>query len=118
FHPRIPRYDVYNHNQDRLGATLTLQWRPTDSTDVSLDVLYADHNATRTESFLESAVFSTSGAAGMNDVDVTNYAIQGNTLVYGAFDDVDVRSEFRMDELSSQLRQIDLAVTHEFNDQF
>ncbi|MGQ0531400.1 MAG: TonB-dependent receptor plug domain-containing protein [Caulobacteraceae bacterium] len=50
FRPRIPRYDVYDHTQDRLGATLSLQWRPSDATDLTLDVLYADHNATRTES--------------------------------------------------------------------
>ncbi|MCA8885862.1 MAG: TonB-dependent receptor plug domain-containing protein, partial [Hyphomonadaceae bacterium] len=100
FHPRIPRYDIYEHTQDRLGATLSLQWRPSEATDVTLDVLYADHNATRTESFLESPVFSTTGASAIQDVDVSAYEIQGGTLVYGVFDDVDIRSENRYDELS------------------
>lgn len=117
FHPRIPRYDVYEHTQDRLGATFTLQYRPTEHTDITLDVLYADHNATRTESFLESAVFSTNGASAINAVDVLDYAIQGNSLVYGRFDDVDIRSEFRYDELSSELGQISITVDHEFSDQ-
>ena len=116
FHPRIPRYDVYEHTQGRLGATFTVQWRPTDRTDITFDSLYAEHQATRSESFLESAVFSTTGASGIQDVDVTNWAIQGNTLVYGQFDDVDIRSEFRYDELTSILRQTSVTLQHEFSD--
>ncbi len=116
FHPRIPRYDVYAHNQDRLGATFTLQFRPSDATDITLDVLYAEHNATRSESFLESAVFSTNGAAGLQDVDVLAHEIQGNTLVFGRFDDVDIRSEFRQDELNTILRQTSLTMEHQFSD--
>jgi len=115
FHPRIPRYDVYQHTQDRLGATFTLQYRPSTSTDITLDVLYADHNATRSESFLESAVFSTTGGNAINAVDVLAYEIQGNSLVYGQFNDVDIRSEFRYDELSSELGQISVTLDHEFS---
>lgn len=116
FHPRIPRYDVYEHSQDRLGATLSLQFRPTDATDINLDILYADHEATRSESFLESPVFSTNGASAIGDVDVTAWQINGNTLSYGVFDDVDVRSEFRQDELNTELRQASLSVEHHFTD--
>lgn len=116
FHPRIPRYDIYNHTQDRLGVTLALQWRPSDRTEVTLDVLYADHNATRSETFLEAPVFSTNGATAINAVDVLDYEIEGNTLVYGVFNDVDIRSEYRYDELSAELRQLSLTLEHEFND--
>ncbi|MGE0741955.1 MAG: TonB-dependent receptor [Hyphomonadaceae bacterium] len=118
FHPRIPRYDIYEHTQDRLGATLTLQYRPTNSTDITLDVLYADHDVTRSESFLEAPVFSTNGASAINAVDVLDYEIQGGTLVYGVFDDVDIRSEYRFDEASSQLRQVSLTLEHEFSEDF
>jgi TonB-dependent receptor len=115
-HPRIPRYDVYQHTQDRLGATLTLQFRPTDATEITFDSLYADHNATRSESFLEAPVFSTNGGSAINAVDVLAYEIQGSSLVYGEFNDVDVRSEFRQDELSSQTRQNSITINHEFSD--
>ncbi|MEQ1819417.1 MAG: TonB-dependent receptor [Terricaulis sp.] len=116
FHPRIPRYDLYQHEQDRFGSTLTLQFRPSESTDITFDMLYAEHTAQRTESFLESAVFSTNGATGIGDVDVLNYAISGNTLVYGQFDDVDIRSEFRQDELTTTMRQLSLTLDHQFTD--
>jgi iron complex outermembrane receptor protein len=117
FHPRIPRYDVYEHQQDRLGATLTLQWRPSNATDLTVDVIYADHNAARTESFLQAPVFSTNGGSAINAVDVLDYEIQGNSLVYGEFNDVDIRSEFRQDELSSELGQASITLEHQFSEQ-
>lgn len=116
FHPRIPRYDLYEHTQERIGATFTVQWRPTNQTELTFDVLYADHNVTRSESFLEAPVFSATGATGIADVDVLDYEIIGNTLVYGVFDDVDIRSEYRFDEASSSLEQVSLALEHDFTD--
>ncbi len=53
--------------------------------------------------FLQAPVFSAAGAAGIGDVDVREAEIRtgrdGETaLVYGVFDDVDIRSEQRFDE--------------------
>lgn len=110
FHPRIPRYDIYNGTSRRLGATLSLQFRPTDHTDITLDYLYADHDSTRSESFLEAPVFSTTGGSAIGAVDVTAYQIDGNTLTYGTFNDVDIRSEYRFDQLSATLRQVSLNI--------
>jgi len=117
FHPRIPRYDIYNGTSRRLGATLSLQFRPTDTTDLTLDYLYADHDSTRSESFLEAPVFSTTGASAIGAVDVTNYQIDGNTLTYGTFNDVDIRSEYRYDQLSTTLRQISLNLDQDITPQ-
>src|SRR5690606_36558848 len=41
FRPRLPRYDSYTHEMARLGVSGCLQFRPTDSTEISLDGLYA-----------------------------------------------------------------------------
>ena len=116
FHPRIPRYDVYQHTQERLGVTGALQWTPSASTSATLSVLYADFQATRTESFLETATFSTNGAVGIGGVIVQDAEIQGNSLVYGEFDNVDIRSELRFDELQTQYTQATLNVDHDFSD--
>lgn len=118
FHPRIPRYDLYNHDQERLGATVALQWRPSEATKVNFDILYADFDATREEIFLESAAFSTSGGSGLGGMTVTDAEIQGNTLVYGVFDGVSVRSEARFDELSTTFKQYTLDGSHAFSDRF
>ena len=41
FRPRIPRYDRYEHEQERLGVTASLQFAPSDATSFNLDALYA-----------------------------------------------------------------------------
>lgn len=116
FHPRIPRFDYYESTAERLGVTGSLQWRPTDSTDVSFDALYSMLDATRMETFIQAPVFSTNGGSGINAVDVIDYEIQGNTLVYGEFNDVDLRSEQRFDELTTEFTQFTLDVDQQFTD--
>ncbi|HRO02592.1 MAG TPA: TonB-dependent receptor, partial [Terricaulis sp.] len=118
FRPRLPRLDYYESTYDRLGITGSLQWRPTRATDITLDVLYANHEGTRMETFIQAPVFSTTGASAIGAVDVLDYEIQGNTLVYGLFDNVDLRSEMRFDELNTEFTQITLEGRHEFNDRF
>ena len=117
FRPRIPRYDIYEHEQERLGITGSLQWQAGERTLLTLDGLYATFDAKRSEVFLESPVFSTNGAAGMNNVNPRNAVIDGtNTIVYGLFDDVDIRSEARFDELETEFTHITLDATHDFSD--
>lgn len=123
FRPRIPRYDIYEHEQERLGLTASIQFQPTESTRFTFDALYSDFDATRSEIFLEAPVFS---GGGINQVDVraAEVVVDGtdalgnttSTLVYGVFDDVDIRSEARFDELSTEFTQFTLEGTHAFSD--
>lgn len=116
FRPRIPRYDHYESTQERLGITAALQWRPTSSTDVNFDALYSKLDGTRLETFIQAPVFSTTGASAIGAVDVTSWDIEGNSLVHGVFNDVDLRSEMRFDELTTEFMQYTLGVEHEFSD--
>jgi iron complex outermembrane recepter protein len=126
FRPRIPRYDIYEHEQERLGMTGSLQWRPSDRTTFTLDGLYSKFEGTRAEIFLEVPVFSTAGSstsalpanANINDVNPVQAAIEGNSLVFGVFNDVDIRSEARFDELSTTFKQLTFDADHEFSDRF
>ena len=124
FRPRIPRYDKYEHEQQRLGVTAALQFAPSDSTSFSFDALYAKFEAERDEIFLESPNFSTAGNAmapnvGINDVNPVNAEIDDtNTLVYGVFNDVDIRSEARHDELTTRFYQFTLEGQHSFSESF
>ena len=117
FHPRIPRFDKYEHDQQRLGVTAALQFAPSDTTSFSLDALYAKFDAKRNEIFLESPVFSTGGATGLTDTNVVAAEIdENNSLVYGVFNDVDIRSEARHDELTTKFTQVTLEGKHSFSD--
>lgn len=116
-HPRFPRYVAFEHDQERLGLTGALQWQPTERTLLSFDALYSKLDATRTEPFLEAISFSRATAAGRGGTVVTDYAIDENgTMVYGVFDNVDVRSENRFDEWNTEFTQYSLSLEQEFTD--
>ncbi|HYD73746.1 MAG TPA: TonB-dependent receptor, partial [Candidatus Binatia bacterium] len=116
FRPRLPRYDVYQHEQERIGITGALQWAPTNATEITLSALYANFEGARTESFLQAPVFSATGGAGVGGVTVQDAEIDGNSIVYGVFDGVDIRSELRFDELRTEFTQLTLDVEHEISD--
>jgi iron complex outermembrane receptor protein len=133
FHPRIPRYGVMEHEQERLGVTASFQFDPTDRTSLGLDVMYADLDATRTENFLNGLSFSrgacaagtagaacrAAGAGGKPETVVLESVVddRGN-LVYGRFNNVDVRSEARYDELETKFTQFNFYADHELTDDF
>lgn len=117
FRPRIPRYDVYEHDQERLGVTASLQWQVAENTLLSLDGMFANFKAERSELFLEAPVFSTGGASAMNAVVVRDAVIDPtNTIVYGVFDNVDIRSEARFDKLETDFTHLTLHGEHSFTD--
>ena len=119
YHPRIPRYDQYQHDQNRLGITSSVQWAPSDNTMLTLDALYSRFRATRSEQFLEAPVFSATGAAGIAAVRPRNAQVDANgTLVYGVFDNVDIRSEARYDELETQFTHVTLDLAQRLTDRF
>ncbi len=119
FHPRLPRYGRLVHEQERLGFTGAIQFKPWESTTISYDLLYSKLDATRQENFLESLSFSRNAAAGgKTQIHVRDAAVENNELVYGVFDNVDVRSEQRYDELSTEFIQHTLTFDHRFNDRF
>jgi TonB-dependent receptor len=129
FHPRFPRYDDYTDHQERLGATVTAQWRPTERTLFTLDGLYADFKGTREERYLEAPSFSVGGACttttkangtcGINETTVTAANIDNrNVMVSGTFNNVDLRVEDRFDRLDTKFAQVVFDGHHEFNDQW
>ena len=117
FRPRIPRYDIYKHEQERLGLTGSLQWQVAEKTTLSFDALYAKFEAQRDEIFLEAPGFSSNGPAGSQGIQVLDAVIDpNNTLVYGVFNNVDIRSEARHDELETDFAHLTLDLEHEFTD--
>ncbi|MBO9544294.1 TonB-dependent receptor [Caulobacter sp.] len=132
FFPRLPRYGRFHHNQERTGATLALQWKPTSRTSLSFDALYSNYDVKREENWLEGFSFAraisqngkpqtavrelilrnagTSHTAGVN-LGQTVYDVN-----YARFDGVDVRSDTQHDEFQNVFQQYTLAGTHELTD--
>lgn len=118
FHPRLPRYGRLTHEQERLGVTAALQFKPSDRTLLSFDAMYSKLDATRQEDFLETISFSRSNTqGGKYETHVLQAEVddRGN-LVYGVFDNVDVRSESRFDELSTEFSQYSLSLEQDITD--
>jgi len=116
YHPRIPRYDSYEYETERLGLTGAIQFRPAESTLLSLDVLYARFDSQRTEQYLEAISFSRSGTGKPQTVIRSGAVDSSNSLVSGRFDNVDVRVETRYDELTTEFQQYTGTLRQEFGD--
>ena len=114
FRPRIPRYDSYEHEMERIGSSLSLQFRPTDSTEISLDGLWAKFDANRQEVFLQGSL-----NPGTNSTtNVLDYEIQGDTLIYADLEGSRLLSENRYDEMSTDFSQVTLSLKQDFTDTF
>lgn len=118
FHPRFPRYTLMEHDQKRTGVTASLQFRPTDRLEFALDGLYSKIDAIRDEKYIEAISFSRSGT-GKPQTIVRDGVVDANgALVYGAFDNVDIRSESRHDEWNTVFTQLTLDGKFEITDDF
>ena len=117
YHPRIPRYNRYVHEQERLGITGALQFKLGERTELVFDGLYARFDANRWQDNINAVSFSRTNASGKQETIVRDGAIdsRGN-LVYGVFDNVDIRSEGRYDEQSTEFTQLTAALEHGFSD--
>ncbi len=119
-HPRIPRYGRIGYDRERLGVTGAFQFAPTDRTELTWDSLFATLKQDRTEEFLEVISFAReAGVQGLRTTDLVTGRIDGNqTLVAGTFNDVDIRTEQRIDLLETEFFQNSLTLEHEFSDSF
>lgn len=115
-HPRIPRHNVYETDQKRLGITGAFQMRPHENTLITLEGLYAQFGADRKEWEIEAISFSR-GTQGLPRSSVYDYNIDSRgVMTKGAFNDVDIRSESRFDELTTTFKQLGLTWDQDWSD--
>jgi TonB-dependent receptor len=117
YYPRIPRYTIGQFAEDRMGITASIQWKPSDDTEVVIDGLYSRFNQEAESPNIEAISFSRA-AGGVRETIVRDYAIDAdkNILSYGVFDRVDVRSENGFTRDESQFKQLSLNARHAFTD--
>ena len=115
FHPRLPRYDSYVQNTERLGVAGSLQFRPGDATSLSLDVLFSQADTTRDEAFMQAALNNNGFVAATN---ISNYSIRDAAIVSATLTNATLISERRHDELAVDFDQTVLSFEHVFNDRF
>lgn len=117
-HPRIPRYNRFTTDQERFGMTAAFQMRPNPDTLISLDGLYATYGANRQEYEIEAISFSRNGA-GNPLTEIYDYTIDDQgTITKASFNNVDIRSEHRFDELETTFHQLNLTWDQNWSSKF
>lgn len=120
FLPRLPRPVKSSQDQQRLAGSLTLQWKPTDLTDISIDGLYSRFKVNRLDTMFDARSF---GRALSNNgqplTSVREIEVDDNgSLIHGLFDGVDLRSEMQDEKFTSEYKQVNLNIDHRFSDTF
>ena len=115
FHPRLPRYDSYVQNSERLGAAGALSFRPSDSTSLNLDMLVSRADTTRDEAFMQAAL---NNNAFVNATNISSYTIRDAAIVSATLTNATLLSERRHDELEVDFNQTVLSLDHAFTDRF
>ncbi|UYY79421.1 TonB-dependent receptor [Sphingomonas sp. R1] len=118
FLPRLPRYVNSEQNTERLGGTLSLQFKPDDDTDIGVDAIYSRFDVTRRDNYIAGISFGrsiTNNGQPMVSVRDAQFSSNGS-LRYGLFDGVDVRSEGLVDHWISDFLQVNTHLRHRFND--
>ncbi|WP_037488164.1 TonB-dependent receptor [Sphingomonas phyllosphaerae] len=120
FLPRLPRPVKSSQEQQRIAGSLTLQWKPTDLTDISIDGLYSRFKVNRLDTMFDARSF---GRALSNNgqplTSVREIEVDDNgSLIHGLFDGVDLRSEMQDERFTSEYKQVNLNIDHRFSDTF
>ncbi|WP_066725853.1 TonB-dependent receptor [Sphingomonas pituitosa] len=118
FLPRLPRYVNSEQDTERMGGTLSLQFRPDDDTDIGVDAIYSRFEVTRRDNYIAGISFGRSinnNGQPMVSVRDAQFSSSGS-LLYGLFDGVDVRSEGLVDHWTSDFLQVNTHLRHRFND--
>jgi len=120
FLPRLPRYVNSEQDTERTGGTLSLQWQPSENTDIALDGLLSRFQVERRDNYILGLSFGRNLTnSGQPMVAVRDISFdQNGSVEYAVFDGVDVRSEGLVDQFVSTFEQVNLNFEHRFNDRF
>ena len=114
FHPRIPRYGVISHDRQRIGATGSIEWQPSESTHLEIDGLWSRYHEERTEKWLE--ILFRSNEKGIAVVNPTYDA--NNNLIKGTFNNAYDRQENYRQIQNNTFYQISGTLTQQIGDKF
>lgn len=114
FHPRIPRYGEVTHYRERLGLTGSIQWSPSDATQLSIDGLYSKFKADRREKWGEVLLRSNE-----RSIDLINpvYDNRGN-MIAATLNDAWVRTEHFLKKTQTEFYQIGATWDQDVTDNF
>jgi TonB-dependent receptor len=117
--PRIPRYRRSQTDYQRTGLTSAFQWRPSNATEVNLDLMYGKFANKRYDNYIEAISFgrTLAQANGKPQTSILESHFDGNgSWDYGKFNGVDVRTEGLLDVYTTKFKQHVISGSHKFSD--
>lgn len=115
-YPRFLRSSQFVTDAARLGVTGSVQYRPVEGTTFTLDILHSEFSADRIEYNIEPISFSRN-TAGVPQTDIYNYTIDSRKVITkAAFNDVDIRTEMRFDELLTKFDQVNFSLEQQLTE--
>lgn len=120
YHPRLPRYVNSEQDTERSGGSISLQWRPSENTSISLDGLISRYQQERRDNYILALSFGrnlSNNGQPMTSIRSVEFDDEGS-MTYGLFDGVDVRSEGLVDQFVSTFRQLSLDLNHDVTESF
>jgi TonB-dependent receptor len=117
FYPRLPRQDSFRHEQDRLGLSGAIQYRPNNRFEAGANWVHSKFDAT-INSYNSFAEFRRSGAYGYQVITPNSVTLdsKGQYVVAGNFDGVGLRTETRQADDSTTFDQFTLDSRFNIND--
>jgi TonB-dependent receptor len=122
FHPRIPRFGRDVLTGDRFGLTAGVQFRPAESTEITLDALYATYPTRTDQRRMFPLIRNNEGST-----DLLNYTLvpfpqrfgtTNDSIIAGTLNNAQIRSEAVRGDSTAGFRQLTLTIEHRFSDYF
>ncbi len=108
------RYSVWENEQERLGITTALQFRPSGRLSFDVDMLYGELNNSRRELHLATEGSGSTALGFIEDLDVVNNN-GDHQAVYGEFSNTPMVTETRLDEADTTFTQLVLSGAWKLN---
>jgi TonB-dependent receptor len=116
--PQFYRYTNLMGELTRAGLIGSAQWRPSQRTQVTADLVVSRFHTRRRDYFLEAIGFGRGASqGGKPEIVPRRVEVDANgAMTYGLFDNVDVRAEQGIDDFTTTFSQVSLELKHAFTD--
>ncbi|RBP53013.1 TonB-dependent receptor [Arenicella xantha] len=115
--PRLPRQDSFRHEQDRLGVSGALQFRPSEALTLGVNWVHSEFDS-QTDSYNSFGEFRRSGGYGYPAITPNAVTLDGTGIVAlaGNFDGVGLRTESRQTIDETSFDQFTVDFEYDLND--
>ncbi len=119
--PRLPRPEIQEGTRDRIGSTLALEWKPSDTLSFNFDAIYAkleaDFDRYTNNLLIRNTGTGTDNATGFGYLTPSQVAVDANnTLTQGTLSGAKFWSENRVFQQESDFKHLNFGANWDITD--